>query len=57
MINYTGAITLTGDEMNEKHFCLYSEETGGTSNYLISLNPVKIDITNPTTPSIETPIA
>ncbi len=57
MVDYTWAITLTDDTLNGKYFCLYSrEQTGGIENYLISLNPVQIDITDPTTPTIESPI-
>jgi hypothetical protein len=57
MVNYAGSITLTDDTLNGKYFCLYShEQVSGIENYLISLNPVKIDIVSPTAPIIESPV-
>ncbi len=56
MVDYTGAITIDHQWLNQKHFCLYSkEDVSGIENYLISTNKVRVDTTNPTTPTIVSP--
>lgn len=55
-LNYTWAIVLTTEDHNNKYFCLYTkEQNSGVENYLISDYKVKIDNTEPTTPSIDDP--
>ncbi|HPC34863.1 MAG TPA: hypothetical protein PLP73_04285, partial [Candidatus Absconditabacterales bacterium] len=57
MTDYTGAITITNEDLNGKHFCLYSKEiNSGIENYLVSTNKLKIDRTKPDTPTIISPI-
>ena len=58
MIDWTWDITITDNANNGKYFCLYSRElTWAVENYLISNNKLSIDTINPTTPTIESPIA
>jgi len=57
MTDYTGAITITNEDLNWKHFCLYSKEINSwIENYLVSTNKLKIDRTKPDTPTIISPI-
>ncbi len=58
MVNYSGNIVISDDNLNNKYFCLYTHEhVSGIENYLLSINPVSVDITTPTSATIESPIA
>lgn len=56
MVRYTKPIVVDNQYLNWYYFCMYTLESGSNiENYLISPTPLKVDVTNPTTPTIVSP--
>lgn len=56
MIPYNKTITIDNKYLNWYYFCLYTLESWSLiENYLISPSPLKVDNTNPTSPTIISP--
>lgn len=56
MVPYKKDIVVDNQYLNWYYFCLYTLESGSNvGNYLISPTPLKVDVINPTTPTILSP--
>lgn len=56
MLPYKKSITIDNQYLNWYYFCLYTLESGSNiENYLISPTSLKVDVTDPTTPTILSP--